>query len=228
MRSCSVVCVVVLAALTVVSLTVGESTSSSWIQWGGPGQEFRAASTGLAAEWPEAGPRELWSRELGDGYSAILVEDGRLYTMYRSDEKEAVICLDATDGKTIWEQRYEHEPAEGHVRNFGSGPRSTPLIDGDRIFTIGVAGKMHALNKKDGKVLWTHDLWDGVRRQQAPARLLLEPHRLQGHRHRAGGGRGSEHRRPSTRRTAAWRGRRSTSPTATRRRESSTSVARTS
>jgi outer membrane protein assembly factor BamB len=134
--------------------------SENWTQWGGPNQAFRAASQGLASEWPESGPPELWSRELGDGYSAILYEDGKLYTMYRDADRETVVCLNAKDGKTVWEHTYEASPADGHVTQFGEGPRSTPLISGKLIYTIGISGAMNALDKKNGKQVWSHDLWD--------------------------------------------------------------------
>jgi outer membrane protein assembly factor BamB len=134
-------------------------SGGSWTQWGGAHQDFKADSKGLADSWPEDGPKKLWSRELGEGYSAILVEGDSLYTMYRAHDKEIVVRLDAKTGETIWEHRYDHSPAEGHVHQFGDGPRSTPLLVGDRLFTVGVAGRMHALDKKDGKVLWSHDLW---------------------------------------------------------------------
>jgi outer membrane protein assembly factor BamB len=138
---------------------VAESAAEDWTQWGGPTRDFQAVSKNLAASWPESGPPKLWSRELGDGYSTILVAGERLYTMYRSDGKEAAVCLDAATGKTIWERRYEHEPWEGHIGQFGEGPRATPLIDGDRLYTIGVAGLMYSLNLKDGEVLWHQELW---------------------------------------------------------------------
>ena len=138
----------------------GDTTAASWSRWGGPNQDFRAPAEGLAASWPDDGPRKLWSRPLGDGYSAILFEDGRLYTMYRAGDEEAVVCLDAGTGETVWEHRYVHTPRDEHVRGFGSGPNATPLIAGDRLFTIGVSGRMHALSKSDGKVVWTRDLWD--------------------------------------------------------------------
>jgi outer membrane protein assembly factor BamB len=133
--------------------------AARWLQWGGPTQDFLAPSEGLADRWPETGPKELWSRELGDGYSAILVDDGRVYTMYRAGDQEAVIALDAATGKTVWEHRYDAAPAEGHIHDFGDGPRATPLIAGDRLYGIGVSGVMHALKKSDGSVLWTQDLW---------------------------------------------------------------------
>jgi len=162
MRKISLTVAVGLAAaglIAAIQAPAGEA-EASWTQWGGPSQEFRARSSNLAASWPEEGPRKLWSRELGEGYSAILVEGGRLYTMFRDDDQEAVVCLDAKSGKTVWEHRYDSSAAEGHVRQFGDGPRSTPLIAGDTIYTIGIAGKMHALKKADGKVVWTQDLWN--------------------------------------------------------------------
>ncbi|MEM7582790.1 MAG: PQQ-binding-like beta-propeller repeat protein [Acidobacteriota bacterium] len=148
-----------LALLALPAAVVAEPTES-WTQWGGPGQDFKAPGTGLADSWGEWGPEQLWVRDLGEGYSTILVEDGRLYTMYRAEDlDEVVIAMNAATGETIWEHVYDDDPAEGHVAQFGTGPRSTPLIVGDTIYTIGIAGMMHALNKADGKVLWSHDLW---------------------------------------------------------------------
>ena len=140
-------------------LAACEPVSAQWLQWGGPTQGFEADSKGLAKSWPEEGPPKLWQRDLGEGYSAILVDGDRLFTMYRGDEKETVICLDAASGKTVWEREYDSKPAEGHEHGFGDGPRSTPLIVGDRLYAVGVAGKMHCLNKQDGTVYWSHDLW---------------------------------------------------------------------
>ncbi len=145
--------------VAVAVLLPSTAALAQWKQWGGPNQDFTVDAKGLAATWPETGPKQLWKRELGDGYSAILADGGRLYTMYRGSDKEIVIAMDGKTGKTIWEHKYDSAPSAGHVREFGEGPRSTPLIDGDRIYTVGVAGVMHCLNKEDGKVYWTHDLW---------------------------------------------------------------------
>ncbi|MCH7631683.1 MAG: PQQ-like beta-propeller repeat protein [Planctomycetes bacterium] len=149
----------ILAGVVAVCLLATPSASAQWLQWGGPNQDFKADAKGLAASWPTDGPNKLWQRELGDGYSAILADAGRLYTMFRSDDKEAIISLDAKTGKTIWEHRYDSSPREDHAHEFGDGPRSTPLIAGDRLFAIGVEGKMHCLDKKSGKVYWKRDLW---------------------------------------------------------------------
>ena len=134
---------------------------AEWPQWGGPNMDFKADATTLADKWPESGPKQLWKRDLGEGYSAIVVEGDRLYTMYRNkdDSREIVIAMDARSGKTVWEFKYDASPAEGHSDQFGRGPRGTPLLVGDRIYTIGVSGTMHCLNKVDGKPYWSHDLW---------------------------------------------------------------------
>src|SRR6185436_19404183 len=91
-------------------------TASGWTQWGGPTRDFHSSSTGLADVWPAAGPPVLWSRPLGTGHSAIVVDDGRLFTMYRSGngrtkqgpwkDEEVVAALDAKTGATLWEHTY--------------------------------------------------------------------------------------------------------------------------
>lgn len=152
------VCFILVFAITatVTGQLYGEG---GWTQWGGPRMDFVAGSTGLASSWEAGGPPRIWQRELGEGYSAILVDNGRLYTMYRHGDNESVVALDAKSGTTAWTYEYAAAPREGHVDQFGRGPRSTPLISGDRIYTIGVSGIMNALSIADGKMLWSHDLW---------------------------------------------------------------------
>ena len=161
-------------AWILVAALLGPSTGGqapAWLQWGGPTRDFQAPAGSLASQWPEAGPPILWSRPLGDGHSAILYEEGRLYTMHRptdgpegrlgaapgSTSSEAVICLDATTGQTIWERRYEARVVG--LLQYGDGPRSTPLIVEDLLFAIGRSGQMLALDKTDGSVVWSRDLW---------------------------------------------------------------------
>ena len=134
-----------------------QSTGPDWPQWGGPDRNFMAEASGLADEWPEDGPPKLWSRELGDGYSTIVAEGKRLYTMYRKDDTEYVVALDARTGETIWEYAYD-SPHTELMEQFGPGPHSTPLIVGKRLYAMGVNVVMHCLNKRTGRVLWKRDL----------------------------------------------------------------------
>lgn len=100
----------------------GPAAKGQWPQWGGPNRDFKIVTSGLATEWPEGGPPEIWKRELGDGYSTIVGEGHRLYTMYRKDEKEWVVCLDRDAGQTIWEFSYDVLVKETSILQFGERP----------------------------------------------------------------------------------------------------------
>jgi len=132
-------------------LLLADSASAQWPQWGGKDRNFHSSATGLAEEWPEAGPRKIWERPLGAGYSSIVADRGLLFTMYRSGDDEVVVALDAETGATEWEHKYR--PSSG-----GEAPNSTPTIEGDRLYTLGVSGMLCALDKNSGKLAWSHDL----------------------------------------------------------------------
>src|SRR5262245_45940263 len=134
------------------------SDSAAWPQWGGPMRDFQVAAKGLANQWPKDGPRTIWSRPLGEGHSAICVEGDAMYTMFSQGEQEIVVVAAVATGKTLWEHRYD-SPTKGMDLGEGKGPHATPLLVGDLLFTVGTIGKMHALDKRTGKVVWFHDLW---------------------------------------------------------------------
>ena len=148
-----------LVSLLLLCVAIIEARAQSdWTQWGGPNRNFIVNSKGLAATWPANGPKQLWSRPLGAGHSAILASGNKLYTMYNAGEQEVVIALAADTGKTIWEHKYD-SPSAGLNYEHGVGPHSTPLLVGDRLYAVGSTGKLFALDKQTGKVIWSHDLW---------------------------------------------------------------------
>jgi outer membrane protein assembly factor BamB len=154
---------IIVTAIAVAPVTTQGQTTPSWTQWGGAGRNFMSDSKGLASSWPASGPRQLWSRILGEGHSAVLVENGRLYTMYRQitrqpsvSHEEVVAALDATSGKTIWEFKYP-APPNGIQFDQGFGPHSTPLIVGNRLFAASSRSELFALDKTTGKRIWSHD-----------------------------------------------------------------------
>jgi outer membrane protein assembly factor BamB len=95
---------------------------------------------------------------MGEGYSGIAVEGGMLFTMYRKGDNEIVIALDAATGKTVWEYSYAAPFSPEYDMSNGPGPHATPLVSSDMVFTSGATGKLHCLDKKTGKLLWSHDL----------------------------------------------------------------------
>ena len=135
------------------------SRSVPWTQWGGPHRNFQTEATGLKDTWPASGPRVVWKRTLGEGYSAPVVENGVLYTMYGKPREEVVIAANAETGATLWEQPAAMPFRSDASAEMGNGPYAAPLIAGDRLFTTGVAGRLQCLDKKTGKMLWTQQLW---------------------------------------------------------------------
>lgn len=134
------------------------ASAEDWLQWGGPKGDFTVAATGLAETWPAGGPKSLWKRPLGDGYSAILCKGDRLFTAYRDGGNDVVIALEARTGKTIWEHKVPFELWPDMTKEFGLGPNATPLIVDDRIMAISISGQMRCLDLDTGAVKWQHDL----------------------------------------------------------------------
>src|SRR4051812_35435634 len=129
-----------------------------WTQWGGPHRNFHTEATGLKDTWPASGPRVVWKRPLGEGYSSPAVQNGVLYTAYGKPRQEVIVAARADTGETLWE--YASPMAfQSDAPEMGNGPYATPLIAGDRLFTAGVAGRLQCLDKKTGKLLWAQELW---------------------------------------------------------------------
>ncbi len=147
---------VVLAATFVAS--IGGCATSSWTQWGGPDRNFIVPSAQVADSWPEEGPHKIWSRPLGAGYSGILARGGKLYTMYKDGEQDVIVALNARNGDTVWEYRYNTQAYEGQDTRFGTGPSSTPLIVGNRIITASYDSQIHCLNVNTGELIWKMDM----------------------------------------------------------------------
>ena len=129
--------------------------AEDWPQWRGPNRDGISEEVGILKEWHNGGPRVLWRVPLGEGFSGISVADGRVYTMFSEGDDEFIVCLDASNGSEIWRFRSDsnYYEAEG-----GNGPRATPTIDGEFLFTVSAQGKFYALNNANGDKVWSYDL----------------------------------------------------------------------
>lgn len=130
-----------------------------WRVWGGKDRDFIVHTSGLADSWPASGPRKLWTRPLGDGYSAIAEEGGVLYTAFRRRLSDVITAIDAATGKTIWEYDYLNPFTNDYSEKVGPGPYAMPQVVGDRIVTASATGKIFSLNKKSGKPVWSRNLY---------------------------------------------------------------------
>jgi outer membrane protein assembly factor BamB len=128
--------------------------AGDWPQWRGPNRDGVSRETGLLTSWPEKGPKQLWEGKAGAGYSSLSVAAGRAYCLLQDGQDEVVVCWNAETGQQLWRFPYPCDYRNGQ----GNGPRSTPTIDGDRIYTVGATGILHCLKTSDGAKIWRHDL----------------------------------------------------------------------
>ena len=146
-----VLTVVAVAWLIAATSTSGQ-TPAEWFQWRGPNRDGISAETGLLQEWPKSGPPQVWRiTGVGNGYSSFSTSAGRLYTLGARSGNEYVFAIDRATGKTVWEtlngRRYENDR--------GDGPRSTPTVDGDRVYVLGGSGDLTCLESATGKKVWS-------------------------------------------------------------------------
>jgi outer membrane protein assembly factor BamB len=122
-----------------------------WPQWQGPGRTGISTETGLAAQWPPAGPPLVWTVSgIGSGYGSIAVVGERIYVQGQRGDESTVASLNRADGRRIWSRTIG--PAGENDR--GSGPRGTPTIDGDRLYVLTERGDLACLKVQDGSVVW--------------------------------------------------------------------------
>ncbi|HEV3115823.1 MAG TPA: PQQ-binding-like beta-propeller repeat protein, partial [Gemmataceae bacterium] len=160
----------VLAAL-VCTITAAPSFALDWPQWLGPTRDGVWRENGLLARFPAGGPKVLWRIAIGGGYSGPAVADGRVYVMDRQravDDNgkprrptrsgipgnERVLCLSSADGKLLWKYEYDCP----YTISYPSGPRTTPLVHEDSVYTLGAMGDLLCLDRSNGKVRWAKNL----------------------------------------------------------------------
>ena len=121
----------------------------------GPHWNGHADETGLADSWPPEGPPVLWTRALGQGYSAFVAWSNRVATQYQSLSGQFVICLNANTGSTLWEYRYDwpYDPA-----GLYPGPRATPMYKDGFLYFAGPAGLIGCLDSETGTHIWSVEL----------------------------------------------------------------------
>lgn len=109
----------------------------------------------IADSWPEEGPPVLWTRELGQGYSAFVAEGDYVYTQGQSLTGQYLYCLEADTGNTVWQYKYDW-PYEG--MGVYPGPRSSPTLSDGRVYYAAPNGQLGCLDASKGKLLWKRHL----------------------------------------------------------------------
>ncbi len=129
-----------------------EFAGEDWPNFLGPRFDGTSSETGLLESWPVGGPPLLWSRSLGASYSAPVTRLGRLILLHRVGNEEIVEAVKAETGAAIWKSAYPTSYVDQY--GYNGGPRSSPTVEGKRIYTFGAEGKLTCLDFETGQILW--------------------------------------------------------------------------
>jgi len=145
-------------ALFSVPTIAASAAPFDWPQWQGQDRNSVSKETGLLQEWPEGGPSLAWKiAGLGGGYSAPSVANGQIFGMSSRGEDEVVWSISETDGRELWATRLGPALTEGMPQG-KEGAGSTPTVDREHLYVLGLSGDLVCLQASDGKIVWRKNL----------------------------------------------------------------------
>ena len=170
--------------------------ADDWPQWMGPQRDDVWRETGIVETFPTGGPPVRWRVKIGGGYAGPAVVGNRVYVTdkqlpqgtkdsdnpferKKTDATERVVCLNDDDGSIVWKHEYDCP----YTVSYPAGPRTTPIVKDDRVYTLGSEGNLFCFEAESGKVVWSKDLKKEFEHDQSPvwgysANPLLDGDRL--------------------------------------------------
>ena len=142
--------------LALCLLAVHQLRADDWPQFLGPRRDGTSLEKGLLDAFPPGGPNIVWQRKVGEGYSGPVIAGERLVLFHRVGDNEVLECLNAATGASLWKFTYATNYQDGLGK--GDGPRSTPVIVGDKVVTLGAEGALHCVTLDAGKKVWSRSL----------------------------------------------------------------------
>ena len=130
-----------------------DAVTHDWTSFLGPSSNAVSTETHLSRTLP---PPLVWEFGKGSGYASPAIAGSRLVFIHRLGNEEIVECLHPETGSRLWQYRYGSVYRDRY--GYNNGPRSSPVIDGDRVYTLGAEGMLHCLQLGSGEVVWTRDL----------------------------------------------------------------------
>jgi len=131
---------------------------ADWPCYRGPDHNGISKETDWSNDWGQAGPKTLWKKSVGIGFSTTAVADGRVYTMGNSGKDtniDTVYCFDAQTGQELWKHSYS---CPLQPKYYDGGTLSTPTVDSGKVYTLSKMGDFFCLDAKTGTVLWQKQL----------------------------------------------------------------------
>ena len=142
-------CCMIALGLTVI--TTSALRAEEWPQWRGPRGDGISRETVGATQWPNEGPKQVWSAKVGIGHSTPVVAGGKVYLFHLEGKRDTLTCYEAATGKVAWSGSAS---AGWSVQGKYPGSRATPTVEGKRIYTYGGAGDLAAWDVDTGKPVW--------------------------------------------------------------------------
>lgn len=143
-----------------MQLNASPPACNDWHQFRGSARNGCMAFAEDQYQWIEPSPLLLWSKEIGSGFSEVVSVGEHVYLMMaeKTDSVsgwENLVCLESETGNEVWRTRIDSIFID--VDEWGDGPRSTPAVDEETVFCFSASGKLAAINRSDGQLLWTVD-----------------------------------------------------------------------
>ena len=141
------------SAMAMLALT--SSVAADWPQFLGPTRNGVYSGPAIADAWPASGPRQVWKKDVGPGFSGPVVADGKVILFHRVGAQEVIEALQPATGATIWQFGYPTTYRDDF--GFDEGPRAVPVVASGVVYTFGAEGQLHAVDLATGKKLWSED-----------------------------------------------------------------------
>ena len=149
----------------------GSAGAADWPQFLGPDTNNVSLEQNLNKSWSNHPPRILWTVNLtDDGYAAPSIAGGKLFIVDHAGSNDIVRALDVGDGHELW--RYQYPDAVAVHQGFTA---STPLVEGNKVYTFSRRGKVHCLDAESGDMLWSRDLAAEYQSKMPPWEFCMSP-----------------------------------------------------
>ena len=130
---------------------IDKATINDFTQFFGSNRDGKISGVSLDRDWISDPPELLWRQPIGEAWSGFAVSNSKAITQEQDEDRELVVCYDLLTGKALWQHSdvARYDDALG-----GVGPRATPTIEGNRVYTLGATGILNCLDLRDGSLLW--------------------------------------------------------------------------